>query len=572
MKRHRYVLAVIGLYVLVSLACNAFAGAPLEPTLPRPDVPGGDDSTDLPTAVVQNIAPTATLAREMPPTATAIVAEPVEGDALLRALVDVNIRLGPGVAYARDSFILKGETAVVLGRHTESGWWKIVCPERAEGNVCWVTGGSEYTRVSNGAAAQSMAAPPTPTPAPTAAATTVPTAVSDSSASSAAADPNEADRLTGLGQAAAGAQLVYADDDALWLLALDGGSAVAPAWLAAAEDVTEVLFSPNGRYVAYVTANEVESSLHVADIESGVVQTLVTAADLAETAPSPDLAIVIGQMQWLADSKAIAFNTYAINLAGPGMLSQEDLWTVDLTGILTERFPAGEGGGTFAVSADDLVLLGQTTAVVRAHLDGSNYETIIDFPFVNTASEFAFYPWLQWTENGASAYAAISAPEPYTAASAALWRIPVSGKADPLTSLAGNIIFSPVIWSGSGTQLGYVRQMAGSEGALVIGSGDGLSTAAYAENASRFFGWNPAESYFVYTGQGAYAIGQLGGEPLVVEMAEGRTAVSAQWLTDNTFIIALGAAENWDFRLQTSAGPATRLVSGSTTPLFDVRR
>lgn len=573
MKRHRYLLVLVGLYLLVSLACNAFAGAPLEPTLPRPDVPGGDDSTDLPTAVVQHIAPTATLAKEMPPTVTPIVAEPVDGDALLRALVDVNIRVGPGVAYGRDSFLFGGETAVVLGRHAQSGWWKIVCPERADGNVCWVTGGSEYTSVSNGAAAQAVVAPPTPTVAPTIAATVVPTAVSDSSSSSsAAADHTETDTLTGLGLAAPGAQMVYADDDALWLLTLDEDGTAEPTWLAEAEDVVDLLISPNGRYVAYVTVDEVQSSLHVTDKESGAVQTVVDTTDLAEMAPSADLAVMLGQMQWLADSKSIAFNTYAVNLNGPGMLSQEDLWTVDLTGALTERFPAGEGGGTFAISADDVVIFGQTTAVVRANLDGSNYETVIDFAFVNTASEFAFYPWLQWTENGSSAYAAISSPDPYSSASAALWRIPVSGKVESLTSLEGNIIFSPVIWSGSGSQLGYVQEMAGSDAALLIGSGDGISTVAYAEDATRFFGWNPSESDFVYAGQGEYVIGQLGGNPLVVEMAEGRTAVSAQWLTDNTFIIALGAAENWDFRLQTIDGPATRLISDSTTPLFDITR
>jgi hypothetical protein len=164
---------------------------------------------------------------------------------------------------------------------------------------------------------------------------------------------------------------------------------------------------------------------------------------------------------------------------------------------------------------------------------------------------------------------AISAPEPYTSAEATLWRVPVSGAAESLTPLAGNIIFSPVIWTGSGSQLGYVREMAGVEAALVIGSGNGEDTSDYAENVTRFFGWNTAESHFVYAGEGEYAIAQLGGDPLVVEMAEGKTAVSAKWINDNTFIIALGSADNWDFRLQTTEGPATRLISGSTTPLFD---
>jgi len=581
MTRHRHLLVLVGLLIFASLACNAFSGEPLEPGLALPDAPGsGDTAVDdgdvaqLPTAVIQNLAPTATIEGELtvaPPTA---VAEPVDGDALLTALVDVNIRLGPGVAYARDSFVLKGETAVVLGRHAESGWWKIVCPERADGNVCWVSGGSQYTSVNNGGAAQSVAAPPTAIPEPTVEATIASTAVSDSSASSSmVADGTETEVLenaAAFGLAESGAYMIYVNENALWLLPLDESSAAKPIWLAEAEDVVDLLISPNGRYAAYVIVDEYDSSLHVVDIESGAVQTLVDAADLAEMALSPDLAILVGQLQWLANSEAVAFNTYAVNLIGPGALSQADLWTVDLAGALTEQFPAGEGGGTFAISLDDVVVFGQTTAVVRANLDGSNRETVIDFDFVNTASEFAFYPWLQWADSGSFANVVISSPEPYLSATADLWRVYPSGEAEPLTPLDGNVIFSPVIWSSLGHHLGYVLQTDGPDASLVIGEGDGTETLIYDVDPTRFFGWSPDEHHFVYAGQGNYAIGQLGADPLVVELAEGRTAVSTQWLNDNAFIIAIGSSENWDFRQQTTDGPATRLVSGSTTPLFDI--
>jgi hypothetical protein len=308
-----------------------------------------------------------------------------------------------------------------------------------------------------------------------------------------------------------------------------------------------------------------DASLHLADIATGTVQTLVDTAELAEMTPAVDLAVLIGQLQWLADSESIAFNTYAIDRAGgPGVGRQEDLWTVDLMGNLIERFPAGEGGGTFVISPDDVVVFGQTTAVVRVNLDGSNRETLIDFDFVNTASEFSFYPWLQWVDNDTSAMVTISPPEPYTG-EANLWRVPLSGDVEKLETVEVNVIFNPVVWSNSGLQLGYVRHTD----ELFIGEGDGSRLKPYADNATHFWGWNLAEGYFVYAGLGSYAVGQLGEMPLVVDLAEGQTAVSAQWLNDNTFIIALGSADNWDFRLQTVEGPATRLVSGSTTPLFD---
>ncbi|NHZ72520.1 MAG: hypothetical protein GWP17_05500, partial [Aquificales bacterium] len=488
----------------------------------------------------------------------------------IAALVDVNIRLGPGVAYARDSFVLKGETAVVLGHHSESGWWKIVCPERADGNVCWVSGGSQYTSVSNAGVAESLVAPPTPIVEPTAEAT----AVSDSSASSSAADSTESEGETANSAmlvVSSPARMVYADDGALWTLLIADTDRVEPVRLVDAEDVVRILISPNGRYAAYVTQENSDSTLHVVELETGAAQTLVDPADLAVMVTDEALIVVMGQVQWLSDSQSLAFNTYAIDRAGgPGLGSLEDLWTVDLVGTLNGRFPAGEGGGSFAISADDVVIMGQTTAVIRANLDGSKRETVITFDFVNTASEFAFYPWLQWTERGVFATAAISSPEPYTSATADLWRIPVTGKAESLSTLEGNVIFSPIIWSDSGRQLGYIRELMGQDAALIIGTGDGETMISYADNANRFFAWSPAESHFVYAGRGAYAIGQVGVEPLIVDMAEGRTAVSAQWLNDDAFIIALGNAGNWDFRLQTIDGPATRLVSGSSSPVYDI--
>ncbi|MFO7681023.1 MAG: hypothetical protein R6X34_13315, partial [Chloroflexota bacterium] len=470
MKRHGSLWFLVGLLVLVSLACNAFAGQPVEPSLSRPGVPGtGDDTAVLPTAVIQNIAPTATLRAGQPTTVPTPFAEPVTGEPLLRALVDVNIRLGPGVAYARDSFLLKGETAVVLGYHPASGWWQIVCPERVEGNTCWVSGGSEYTRVTNSSEVESVAAPPTSTAVPTTAAT----AVSESSTAAITETP-EAETTTetlAFGLAAAPAFMVYADADALWRLSLDESLTAKPTRLVDAENVGEILISPNGRYLVFLSLQDVNASLHLVDLETGSHQTLLDAADLADIAPSPDLAALIGQMQWLADSEALAFNTYAVDReGGPGMGSLEDLWTVNLAGTLTERFAAGQGGGSFAISPQDVVVMGQKTAVIRANLDGSNQETVISFPAVNTASEFAFYPWLQWLADGAFATAAISSPDPYTSAEADLWRIPAAGEAQFLTALEGNIIFSPVIWSDSGRQLGYVRELDGPEAALVLGA------------------------------------------------------------------------------------------------------
>jgi hypothetical protein len=148
----------LALLIMVTLACNAFAGQvePSLPPAPQPTVPGGPGApTPLPGSAPGGIAPTATLPGE---------ATPATGGGTLRMLSDLNVRAGPGVEYERVGFLLRDETAAILGRDEPSGWWKIECPERAEGSECWVSGSAQYTRAENGAAAPTAAALPTSAP------------------------------------------------------------------------------------------------------------------------------------------------------------------------------------------------------------------------------------------------------------------------------------------------------------------------------------------------------------------------------------------------------------------------
>jgi len=121
-----------------TLACNAFAGQP--DALPPPP---------LPTTALTAAAPVggATVGPGLAPTATLPgVATPAPGQGIVRILVDLNVRAGPGVGFRRVGFLLRDATAVVLGRDEASGWWRIECPPDADGDVCWVSGGTRFTR------------------------------------------------------------------------------------------------------------------------------------------------------------------------------------------------------------------------------------------------------------------------------------------------------------------------------------------------------------------------------------------------------------------------------------------
>ena len=137
----------LALLIMVTLACNAFAGQvePSLPPAPQPTVPGGPGApTPLTGTAPGGIAPTATLPGE---------ATPATGGGTLRMLSDLNVRAGPGVGYERVGFLLRDETAVIVGQDPASGWWKIECPPRADGNECWVSGSERFTQVQSTGAA-----------------------------------------------------------------------------------------------------------------------------------------------------------------------------------------------------------------------------------------------------------------------------------------------------------------------------------------------------------------------------------------------------------------------------------
>lgn len=125
----------LGLLALLfsSLACNAFAGR--ANTLPPPPIATATSSVGE-SSTEPNFAPTATFPVDTP-------MEDVQGS--LRILVDLNIRSGPGVSYDRVGFLLRERRVTVIGRDPQSGWWRIQCPEDAEGDACWVSGGSQFT-------------------------------------------------------------------------------------------------------------------------------------------------------------------------------------------------------------------------------------------------------------------------------------------------------------------------------------------------------------------------------------------------------------------------------------------
>ena len=551
MSRQRIFWFAVLVLILSSLACNAFAGDP-EPglTLPPPPVSVTDGTPPAP--IVLDIAPTATL----PGAVTDVPLVDSAGNPLLEALVDVNVRTGPGVQYNRDGFLFGGETARVLGRDPQNSWWKIECPGRADGTSCWVSGGTQYTKVTNGGGVPVAAVPPTPTPIPS---PTSPMAMPDGGAS-----------------AAADALLTYGDNDGLWLVTMDMSQD--PPTVRESVQLVEgglaerPLISPDGRKIAYIASENGLNTLHVVTLSNGKDQVLVNSADLPVMIES-DTAVLIGQIEWLPNSRGLAFNTTLLNLLGPGAGERVDLWTAELDGTVTERFEAGQGGGTFALSGGNQVIFGQQDAIVRANLDGTEAETVVEFDFINTASEYIYFPQAQWAADG-SAYVAVPAANPWSQESeTALWRIPASDEAEGMGALPGNTLFDSVQWSPDGTRLAYVQRLMDPSNpppVLVLADGNGRNAAPYTSNAQlALYGWSPDGQHFLYAGSENIGIGQVDVPPTKVAIKGG--IAELRWLNPSTFITAANVNGRWHLSVSNLDGKITLLASADVTPpQFDI--
>lgn len=547
LRRHP-LFSLLSLLLLAGLACTTLLGEP-PPPLPAP-----------PTLMINTPPPATPAGGSLAPTVTPI-ATPATTGATVRALVDVNIRTGPGIQYGRDGFLLAGESAFITGRDPSSGWWQIQCPPRADGPNCWVTGGSRYTSASNTQDVPVALVPPTPT---SPASSTPPAASTQTAGGGQDGDqPLPAATLPAGGNLLGSPLLVYVNDGLINLMRLLPAGELLTAGPITQVDpggpVSALTIAPNGQQIAYLQDNGNQNALYLVSAGGGSPLPLVSTADLPQGR-------VIDQVQWLANSQSLAFSTRSDLGGSPaGLPNAADLWLVSPGNPAREIYPAGSGGGTFTLSGQDELLFSRPGDIARGRLDGSQFLPVLTFTPPNTGSEFAYLPQPQWLADS-SARVAIPTQGPLGRnTGAALWRIPAGEPGQQVGSLNGNILNNPIIWSPDGARLAYVRQspaLARQSLELLLADGQGQEPQSYALGAALgFLAWNPAGTTFLYRGDGFYAVGAPDQPPLSTLLPAGSAVQSGQWLTPNNFLVIVGSTGNWQIIGGTPAGAAIPLVT-----------
>jgi hypothetical protein len=231
------------------------------------------------------------------------------------------------------------------------------------------------------------------------------------------------------------------------------------------------MLSPDGTKVLF--QREVKSSssglyrfeLWVINTDGSDERRLVSAADLpgqmghamgAEEETMLDR--LPQQVAWLEDSRRIAFNTMLE--VGYGVTSFYDLWIADTeTGTVTRLLEDGNGG-SFAYSPDgSKIFVSNANVVALVNADGSERRQLVSYPFVNTASEYAYNPQPVWAPDGSFGLVAIASEEPFLADPyITVWRLPLTGEATVISTLPGLNLSSTMddqLWNAARTALAY---------------------------------------------------------------------------------------------------------------------
>lgn len=110
------------------------------------------------------------------------------GQPLMTALVNLNVRRGPGTGYVIVGVLRSGGSARIVGQNTNGSWWKIECPPGLGGD-CWASAGAQFSQAENVSSIPIVAAPPLPTQAPGAIAEAPPDAETPATSTPSAAAP-----------------------------------------------------------------------------------------------------------------------------------------------------------------------------------------------------------------------------------------------------------------------------------------------------------------------------------------------------------------------------------------------
>lgn len=370
----------------------------------------------------------------------------------------------------------------------------------------------------------------------------------------------------------------------------EGGTPVLIGDASTLGTVSSPAISSDGAFVAYqVNQMNGTSQLWVVKV-TGLASGTPSAPRLLvgpDQIPSGDPNVANSPLSfaWQPGTHTVFFNTRFTQLAGqpgPGESTHNDLWRADADSGQVINILSRDSVGRFFLAPDGKhIALSLAQAVGLADADGSHLNLPLNFPLIQTYSEYHYQPEILWHATVAFFYVVIPSPDPLAAdSSATIYRMALDGTVQTLGVLSGDFVsggsVAPAV-SPDGQFVIYSRSAPDNSATLYLARIDGSGETPIDEQpATASFiglGWAPDSNHF------AYAVAPSGGGFLApVEGPKQPFVPDSQirqllWQDGLSFTFFGQINGEWGIYFQKLGEPLQTLVPGLSEGVnFDVRR
>jgi hypothetical protein len=341
-------------------------------------------------------------------------------------------------------------------------------------------------------------------------------------------------------------------------------------------DVSTSTISQDGSLVAFTRSSDFTNySLEVINFDGTNQRVLMDAAAFA-TLPRPSgaLSSFPSQMAFVPNSHTLAFNT-RIQFEGPGLAFNPTLTLANIdTNLISNILYVGESW-KFTYSPDgSKIAISIPTGISTYNADGTLIkDSVLVYPFVNTASEYAWVASPRWSADSTLMVAGVPPQDPWTepVGDGSVWRMAADGTygeqtlSTPMMYFPGGFVFSSPDLA---RIIFFTRLGASTDNTFTLHTAnlDGTNNVSYTTGMfDQAVSWSPDNNHFFYSvrdGAGTISyIGNVGGLPVLVP--DITNATDSTWVDANRYLVVTAAGGSSSLLLGNIASPTGVIYNGT---------
>jgi Tol biopolymer transport system component len=304
--------------------------------------------------------------------------------------------------------------------------------------------------------------------------------------------------------------------------------------------------------------DEFHEELWVIGTDGSGERRLVSVDNLSAIDPQA-MAVVPATFEWIPGTHLLAFNTRQV-VEGPGSIMYEDLHLANAdSGQIQTLLAPGHGGQFFPAPDGRQIAVTSPNSLSLVNVDGTNLrQDVLDYAPITTYSEYRYYAQPVWQANSSSLLIAIPPQDPLAIPlpPTSLWQVPIDGtKAKQIGKIATGPFFGmDVFYSPDRSHILFLDSSGNPDEnlkALHIARQDGSQDAVYTTaTALTIHGWAPDSQHFTFSlgSPGVLQLGQIGGKFQAV-LDTSSNLVDFSWIDDERFIYVLSGADGYEIHL-----------------------